>query len=309
MAPNLYDVQWLVVGTIATLVAAWMAYGPIRLPLLALGTYLVLRAVWAGFHVPSAPVSVVVLRQTGFLAALFFAARHVHHRVPDLLGWAVPLAAASTLWGYGPLYHNTSMNAALLVCALPFACHPLTVVAVGAAVAFRQTGATGFLLLPLWVGLQRTFWGWWLWPAGIVLAGKLWVDRHMFHEGVRVKFWLASWAWFQEHVNQWVGAGLGSFLLYGPKIQEQFPETAVIRNGVPEKWRSLHCDPGQLLFEAGWIGLALGAWVYFDAVWRADHATRVALILAGVTGLVHFPMQAPLFAFFCVWLVVRAQEA
>lgn len=327
-AKDFYEQQLALVLWLALSGVALAARRTYRLPLIFVGIYLAFRCLWGLLESRGMGVelwlttSVLSLRATAFLFALVAwatAAARGHFRIEakTFFGLGVPLAALSTIAGFPLLGANLSLNAALLVACLPFvemnddvgsptflsdfARYWATHLTVMTVVWFFQSGTTAHAMLLAYCCLR--FFGW----VGLLVAAAASLVMFYFStaslgESSRLEFWELAIVYAREHSNPWIGTGLGTFVAYGPLIQRASDFT---KGGT---WLSLHSDWLQLQFELGILGSWLGGIIFGSSIGAApDRATCISLLLMGICALGYFPMEVPLMAAFCVWLVVRAQ--
>lgn len=311
-APDLMEGQFLVVAGLCAALGLCAARGCVRWPLLALAAYLVARALWAATYEPVPPVlRVLVLRQTAVFALMGAGAWALREQVPHICAWSVPVAALTSICGYPVIPHNPSLNAALLVAALPFTAGWLGPLLVTLLTFQFQLGTSARVMLVGYYALKiserwsldrgRQYVGLAL-LAAIPLGAMWYFQPYLFEESERLAFYRDTWGYFRSRVPELWGTGLGTFILFGPQIQK------ISGIHLNERWSQLHSDWGQLLFELGWVGLALGLWLYLDSLYRSDRAGRQSLLLLGICALFYFPVETPLIGLFCVWLIVRAQR-
>lgn len=106
-----------------------------------------------------------------------------------------------------------------------------------------------------------------------------------------------------------IGAGLGSFFMYGPTLQME----ESIKNG----WNSLdiffwlHNDWLQVLFETGYIGVLLTIIMFAMAVYKSRHIPTVfaSLLTYGAISFIQMPLRHAIFAFFGLFLIAQAFSA
>lgn len=305
-----YNDQYMLTAVLCALGLAWAFRHTFRLPFLITGMWIVIMSAWVlsmdrGLH-PNvkAAFGYFTLKKTliSFLMvglAYFVPWTRVVH---DRLKLGIALASISTLCGY-PILFNTSLNAAFLVALLPLAPGLLVTGLVTAVTLFTQHGSSAYVLLAGVLVWRFRAWG----LAGVTLALALkWRAFYsMAVDHYRADFLKMCLRAFWEHGDHWLGWGFGSFEALGPLIQQMNGYT-MPQNGI---WLSLHNDWAQLLLEGGFVGLAIGAWLFADSIyrlWRAD-GRWYALFLLGVLGFGYFPLQVPMIALYGTWLIVQAQ--
>lgn len=211
----------------------------------------------------------------------------------------VPISVILTWLGL-PLFYNPSLGSAWMVALLPFSpwWHwPLVILTMVA----KGGGLTAWPML-LVVGVWR--WGWaWVLPVAATMVGKCLSNPRLFlvklapHD--RREMWCAAMSYWWHHANVWIGTGLGTFMLFGRKVQE------VNHWPLEEIWFSLHNDWLQALFEVGLIGLGLAVWLLLSSLKRLRPAERLCLLSVAVAALGNFPMDCPLFQCLVAWLLLK----
>lgn len=113
---------------------------------------------------------------------------------------------------------------------------------------------------------------------------------------------LEAWPMFYEGFGAptLIGAGLGSFKVLGPTIQQ-------INNwniGIGEWWLWAHCDWLQILLELGIVGAILSACVYISLLLRSLKRPLLfsSVIAYGVILAGNYPQHVAIFALFAWWL-------
>lgn len=167
---------------------------------------------------------------------------------------------------------------------------PLIVFVVGTTVRvasthWRRSRSTGrFITLSVFLG-GLAGWG-------------LWVGRWKLSNGHgRYAIWQLARDWIDFQPNAFVdlfGAGAGSVPIMMPIIQLGHGYPATSNNF----YFYLHNDWLQILFEQGYVGLGLAAWLFYDAFERTSTrpATRGMLVAYCVAMCTNFPMRVPMLA-------------
>lgn len=117
----------------------------------------------------------------------------------------------------------------------------------------------------------------------------------------RVLMWKTFADWWQANVNHWIGAGTGSFELFGPTIPVM-DGTAQHNMG----YYVMHNDWLQIIFENGWIGFSL---ILISYLWVAKwlRNDKLAMWLGIGAGMIfYFPTHAFPVQILIAFLVVDA---
>jgi O-antigen ligase len=220
----------------------------------------------------------------------------------------------------GGLLGNASLNGSLIACCYPILIWAMpwragilpALLPVVAILASRSNVAWGALLAgmgtPILVHACRRSWdlvqGGMMSVALLGVGGYLALGAKFADTNGRFPVWFASLSWWRKHANPWMGTGLGTYYVLGPSLQRAYlPD----QNG-HLLW--MHNDWLQILFELGWVGLALlvlmGVWAIARAVrngrlWLASSLAAYAVVAAG-----NFPMHVPTLALLGILLVVCA---
>lgn len=236
------------------------------------------------------------------------------------------LMIARRLLGYQPFFffNNPAVDAAFISCCFPLILDKLEVI------KNRYLLLTGYLLIPIALLLTDTstgilglgasislyFWaksgfkerimifagigGLLIAGLGFFLQGKILLDS-----SGRYGVWRITYQFWRDHLNHWIGAGLGTYFLYGPSIQV----TNEINQGHTNQWLPgffwAHQENWQILFELGIIGFVLANATVFTAIWK--HKKNAALFSSLITYYLIAQTQMPLrhvvFALLGAWLV------
>lgn len=125
-------------------------------------------------------------------------------------------------------------------------------------------------------------------------------DDLLFHSG-RKYVYANAWEFYTNYVNHWLGAGTGSFTIWGIAYQKMAK--------LPELWIWLHNDYLEVLFENGIIGLGLFGIVGFYTLHRlyAKRAIEFPIaIVYGFTALTQMPIRLWVTQLLGVCLLARA---
>ncbi len=298
----------LAVSGIALACLGYFALRVFRPALVGMAVYLVAHACvvpflyWGGDDVGAwFQISLISTRKTLLLGVMFLAAYSLRHvKSERFFVVVVSMGAVMTMLGQPLLPTNPSLDAALLVAGFAMAPGPVTFIMVLAISLFWNRGITAPAMLLMWCAARGRIWS----VLSAILGGLAYLVVTIIRspevftaKGDRFEMYVLAWRHFIQSLNIFVGAGLDSFLILGPKIQAPGP--------LP--WTKLHSSWLQIPFELGLVGLALASWLYVDAVWRSGKRERDALLLLGLCAVGYYPAQVPLFLAFGIWLVVRAE--
>lgn len=136
----------------------------------------------------------------------------------------------------------------------------------------------------------------------------------LFESMGRFPIWANSFRfWFQQshssqgpHIIPWVGANLGSFFMYGPSQQVDAAMKAKMTGLDVFFW--MHNDWLQVLFETGYIGLALTITTYGIAVYRSLSRPILfaSLVTFGAVSVTQMPLRHFPFALLLIFFLDRA---
>jgi hypothetical protein len=122
---------------------------------------------------------------------------------------------------------------------------------------------------------------------------KLFAGSTFLQTDGRSVAWSIAFKFFKEHVNPWLGEGLGSFYYIGPWLTKSLNVRFI--------W--LHSDWMQILFETGVVGLVLSLGVFTTAMCRAKGQIFISLALYGAWMIANFPLHNPISALLGVFLL------
>lgn len=136
---------------------------------------------------------------------------------------------------------------------------------------------------------------------GYILQGRILVDS-----SGRYHVWAITFDFWRKSLNHIVGAGTGSFAIYGPSLQV----IEAIQKGndyVPGFFWG-HNDWLQILIENGYIGLGLVICVGVRGAWRSRFNPVIfsSLICYFVLAFIQMPMRHILFTVLGAWLILHA---
>ena len=201
-----------------------------------------------------------------------------------------------------PVLPNRSLDLSFMVALLPFA-PAWQFVPVVALMLLKGSGLASWAMM---VVVVLRFGSIFSLGAVALVAVKAMLNPRLvmskFEAGDRLDMWKAAMLYYWEHCNIWIGSGLGTFMLYGKKIQ------ALAGYKDPsEVWFSLHNDWLQWLFETGIVGAALALLLLYSSLRRVPKAYQISLAAMGVCGLGYFPMDCPAFELLLAWLILKGQ--
>jgi hypothetical protein len=297
------------VGAIALCIGGLALTKVFRPALVVMAVFLVAHAVAAPFLYWGAgdvaewfQITLIATRKTLLLGVIFAAAYALRNAdYKPFFELAVPMACVATLCGNPLLPFNASLNAAILVAGFAVVPGYVSFLLV-AVVTILQSGVTAPFMLTTWAILQGPK-HWLPWPIAILMLLVASSAERIVSKASRFEMYGLTWEHFIQKMNIFVGGGLDSFLILGPKIQK-----AATLDAGPGDWTMLHSSWLQIPVELGVFGLALAVWLYVDAVRQSGKRERDALILLGVCAVGYFPGQVPLFLALGIWLVVRAES-
>jgi hypothetical protein len=298
LVPDTYITQVIFLGLYCYLVFSVWLKRYVRLPLIAMGSYLVGQALW----LPSRPELGWFAPKEVVTWALMFCAAWVIPPAAKLFGTPMMWVLVAGTWigpliYEGPVIYNTSLNAAMIIACFVFA-SPLSALAGVLTVLLKGTGASaGLMAIVLCFGLGML-------PGILAVIGAVgyiaYYPTVVTSELLRFQFWELSAKYFVDNFSLAFGSGLGTFMLIGPTIQKGFYDKSL--------WFSAHNDWLQWTFETGLVGLALLLWLVYDCIKRLPINERLVTIALCVLGATYFPMDTPLFQLLIAVLVTQAQR-
>lgn len=244
------------------------------------------------------------VRRYGRFLALFFVIISAGKSLFDL----ATIGCAETN-SCGGLLMNPSLNAGMLVVALPIAVDMVPfpaalglVALVSAAIVAGKSGV-GLAAFSLFLGLYalKRWWALLLVPIAFIVRQFYGTEKILLSFGdrdVMWKFFMENWA--HNRMHWWIGSGFGTFDLFSFNLQKHF----YFRPQYWWKW--MHNDLLELVFETGPIGGVLLIAVFVVAIkglyGKGFIAEAKALLLFGASALVNYPLHIGLTCAFAVWL-------
>lgn len=180
---------------------------------------------------------------------------------------------------YGIL-NNASLDGTLIAVLFPLwimalkrgTTHSIIALLIPVLATFLSGSTTAVIVMSLVLGLQT---GWLKWIASVAtLAGLYRWGWEFFDSSMRFDIWKLSMEYWRENLGHALGAGPGTFIVFGPHVQI----TNSYRQGEYFLW--MHNDWLQVTFEYGYIGLAtiLTLFVYLFAQSKHNRVLNTALI-------------------------------
>lgn len=134
-----------------------------------------------------------------------------------------------------------------------------------------------------------------------------WMNKGLSWDELYSKGPLACILMLFNDTYHYIGAGMGTFFLWGPSLQ--ITESLRLDPTHPNKhfmaWFWLHNDWLQILFETGILGFMIALTVFAVAVYKARSAPAVfaSLITYGAVAVIQMPLRHFIFAGFGVFLL------
>lgn len=209
-----------------------------------------------------------------------------------LVSWGKFMNGNAPYYQYS-LFNNSAIDCVFISCCLPSANLYLKgkqkwwLLFLAGPLVFTQTstgifGLGMFLILPL---IRRANYIWSIGAGAAVSAiGIFTQGEALFNSSGRVLVWKQTMPFWWQYLNHIVGAGVGTYFLYGPSVQinnlKDVPDGYVL-----PAFFWAHSDPLQILFETGYIGLILSIIVCVRAIYKSRNRPWLfdSLILYTVT--------------------------
>lgn len=205
---------------------------------------------------------------------------------------------------------NPSMNAAFVVCLLPFTrelnksmrvC--IFMIACAAVAVSKSSVGVGmlavYLVMWMWYTNRKKF----LWLAPIpVLVGYMSQGMSIFSSSGRIamlKYFIGLWS--NNPGNLPFGMGVGTFSPIAKNMQVYMPSKD---SEMQNFWNWMHNDFAEFLFVGGAVGLTLMVAVYLLSVWRSrfDKPLFCSVVLFGIFMLLDYPLHLPATCILGAWL-------
>lgn len=125
--------------------------------------------------------------------------------------------------------------------------------------------------------------------ASITVFSKLFLGNELLNSNGRFNIWKMSFDFFWKETHHFIGAGIGTFFMWGPEIQRHNSP------GDPALFCWMHNDWLQVLFEMGIIGLAGLIILYsflLHASWKKKNSLFPMICTYGFIGLTQMPLRA-----------------
>ena len=222
----------------------------------------------------------------------------IHHVFYNIVYLA---ASIGSLCGHG-IFPNASLSSSFCCWLLPSVSvifWPLAIIT-----ALRQPGAMPYVVLAAYATYAIVFKKKWkyLAPAMGSIVFSLWYfagnkSWAALVESDRFQMYRYVFHYWKLHFNPWLGAGFGGYPTYALTIQDTYEFGQSV-------WISLHNDWLTALFEGGYIGLAITAWLFVDLIRQTKNGERAMVIAYGLIAIPWFPTQAPLWLFMLGYLCI-----
>lgn len=220
------------------------------------------------------------------------------------------------------LLNNSALDSAFISCVLYFVIQQrlwlLAIPFIGAClISNTSTGILGLGLgFFIYYGINAYYTKSWrllllFTPIPVLIASVgYWMQKEvLFNSSGRTSIWKMSWEFWRQNFTALFGAGMGTYLVWGPSIQVNNALTHGAKEGtVITSFPTMHNDWFQILFETGVIGLVLAIAVWAFALFKARHKPAIftSLVVFGATAFIQMNLRWFIFAFFGAWLLSRA---
>jgi hypothetical protein len=270
-----------------------------------------------GYHLRLAATTVATYITLLSFGMLPFLLKEEHFR--DILKLLFAAAFVDSLWMliraviWGPdqcyaMLSNSAIDASFIACLLPFAFQKVKerpelrrvgsifiFIMVTAIVASKSsTGLAGigvavasFLFMEYGIKSLKI-----IFPIGaaMVTASHFYLKDELLNSNGRYSIWKMAFNFFWNETHHLIGAGIGTFFMWGPEIQMH--EVGADKNSL-FVW--MHNDWLQVLFEMGFIGLA-GLIILYSCLlfysWKKKNALFPMICTYGFIGLTQMPLRA-----------------
>lgn len=142
----------------------------------------------------------------------------------------------------------------------------------------------------------------------VAIVGFIMQGESILNSSGRFNIWSMCMKYWVQNVDPFIGAGIGTFQMYGPAIQiadaliRKQPEGTMIPGFL---W--MHNDWLQILFETGAIGLILIVALYGISLKKSyNSVTFQVLIIFGAISLIQMPLRHIIFTCLGVFAMIEA---
>lgn len=243
--------------------------------------------------------------------------------ISSILYTIFEMAKGMTSYTAGAFSGNSSMNACLIACTMPFAlksipnplARMLILIATGVAciLSHSSIGIGTYIVVCLLLEMRTR--GASFKEVFIRLSALsfplLWALRCVpvtwLSSSGRMTVWKSIMSWWYAHSNIWFGAGIGTGISLFPSIQKMYGTSAT------GYYLWMHSEPLQILFELGIFG-AVSALIAFAYLcfksWKSPHLFA-SLIGFGSCSIADYPLRLPIHCTavtLLAWLIIKKEK-
>ena len=224
----------------------------------------------------------------------------------------------------GGLVGNPSISMGLMGCMLPIAIHSWrrqwAVIIMAAAAVFISKSSIGLGIFAVYCALSIFPWGSFrngigfkrlvasIFCVPVILGAGYWkLGPELINDSDRFKIWRFMMHMWNVPWNWINGTGSGTYHVFSINLQNG-PGHPAMAPGF--WWNTFHCDPLQMLFECGIVGLILFVAAYFSALVKVIKEERwpvaMSIVLFGCYMCLDPALHNPIPILFGAWLFVYA---
>lgn len=220
------------------------------------------------------------------------------------------------------LFNNPAIDASFLACCLPMtfskykARMPMCLLLITACfITFTSSSILGistaifFFFISEYKFKLKYLLIFGLYPIFFGIVGYFTQLNQLWNSSGRAHVWEISFNYWRQAVDTYIGAGTGTFAVYGPTLQV----IEAIKNKVAgvDGFFWAHNDWYQILFENGLVGIILALMVFSQAVWRIRYRPMIfsMLLTFGALAFIQMPLRHIIFTVFGAWLLLESLKA
>lgn len=282
-------------GFLAGLTILWMFWSALRVFASTESPFIAEDPAWMASLSDAASSAMVTLM------LIIFAVSQFKARTWIVLIQVTAVLNAVVMFFYRPgIFFNHSMGGCFLACCLPLfftkkgKVPTLSAILIPIAIIWtmkaQPIALLGFLIM-IYAFRNKSKIFWWAIASMTLTVVAILLSLGIVSSHTRFDVWASAFQFFHEHVNYFIGSGLGTFFYIGPSLTLHSPEGLFLQ---------LHSDWLQIGFETGLIGLVLSLALFFQALYRSRRDMRIlsSLVAFGCFGIANFPLHNPISAVF-----------